>query len=150
MHTGKNNAAHDECATTHKQGVCFTIDHGELCLRYIRDYHFGLLAQASRVSHFFFPRLNPHVRCTKDLADSVDLRTRDAFGRNPLYYTCLCGHVCAAHFVVVRAYGGVEVRRLPPNPAFCNTAVQNAWYKISQPPTGTRLLRLQWNSFNTT
>lgn len=46
----------------------------------------------------------------KECAGSVDLRANDAFGRNALYYTCLCGHVQAAHFVAVHAYGGVEVR----------------------------------------
>eukprot|EP00903_Cladosiphon_okamuranus_P006871 g6692.t1 len=44
----------------------------------------------------------------RDFADSVDLRTSDAFGRNALYYACLCGHVQAAHLVALRAYGGVE------------------------------------------
>ncbi|CBN77060.1 hypothetical protein Esi_0026_0127 [Ectocarpus siliculosus] len=42
------------------------------------------------------------------IADSVDLRRNDDFGRNALYYACLCGHAHAAHFVVVRAYGDVE------------------------------------------
>ncbi|CAM9282171.1 unnamed protein product [Scytosiphon promiscuus] len=49
-----------------------------------------------------------HVSTLKDLAEHVDLRSRDAFGRNALYYSCLCGHVRAVHFVVVHAYGGIE------------------------------------------
>ncbi|CAM9840686.1 unnamed protein product [Ectocarpus sp. 4 AP-2014] len=48
------------------------------------------------------------IPALKDIADSVDLRRNDDFGRNALYYSCLCGHVHAAHFVVVRAYGDVE------------------------------------------
>ena len=46
---------------------------------------------------------------SQDLADRVDLRINDAFGRNALYYACLCGHASVAHLVAVRAYGGVEV-----------------------------------------
>ncbi|CAN0170574.1 unnamed protein product, partial [Hapterophycus canaliculatus] len=49
-----------------------------------------------------------HVSTLKDLAEHVNLRSGDAFGRNALYYSCLCGHICAAHFVVNHAYGGVE------------------------------------------
>lgn len=45
----------------------------------------------------------------KDLTNEVDLRTPDEFGRNVLYYASLCGHVRAAHFVVVHAYGDVQV-----------------------------------------
>ncbi len=45
----------------------------------------------------------------KDLTHEVDLRTSDEFGRNVLYYASLCGHVRVAHFVVVHAYGDVQV-----------------------------------------
>lgn len=96
--------------------------------------------QAYRASHVSF-RLHPRVRCTKDLADSVDLRTKDAFGRNPLYYTCLCGHVCAAHFVVIRAYGGVEVRRSPSNPPlYCYSTTTETCLENPQASSWSRFM----------
>lgn len=44
----------------------------------------------------------------------IDLRKNGPFGRNAMYYACLCGHVDAVHFIATHAYGGVKVHLLCP------------------------------------
>lgn len=49
----------------------------------------------------------------QDFRDRVDLRQNDSFGRNALYYSCLCGHMDAVHLLTSHVYGGIKVRCRP-------------------------------------
>lgn len=48
-------------------------------------------------------------RSEQDLVGRTDLTKSDAFGRNALYYGCLCGHLDAVHFIVQSTVGSVKV-----------------------------------------
>ncbi|CAN0463962.1 unnamed protein product [Ectocarpus sp. 12 AP-2014] len=84
-----------------------TTPHG-CCVAEARATSLGPLGTESLVSTACAAGKRGDIPALKGIADSVDLKRNDDFGRNALYYACLCGHVHAAHFVVVRAYGDVE------------------------------------------
>ncbi|CAM9107052.1 unnamed protein product [Ectocarpus sp. 6 AP-2014] len=88
-------------------GQSETTRHG-CCVAEARATSLGPRGTESFVSTACAAGKRGDISALKGIADSVDLRRNDDFGRNALYYACLCGHVHAAHFVVVRAYGDVE------------------------------------------